>query len=171
MPTCSARPGAGDPETTIAKAAVCRVVPMPRDPKSPLLQRRRILWALLQGLIALAISPAYSSARHEWAWQRPTSALSFTSLVLINMGLILVNRSFESSLARALLRPNRALSMLLGGFRVAWHRRLLAARAVAISFWETALERSGGLPGVGAVSLASLEFLKLRLFKPHSPIA
>ena len=121
----------------------------PRDPKSPLLLRRRILWALLQGLIALAIlAGVLISASRMGMAEADLRALVFTSLVLINMGLILVNRSFESSLARALLQPNRALWMLLGGVSVvARHRRLLAARAVAVSFWETALERSGSLPG------------------------
>jgi Ca2+-transporting ATPase len=41
-------------------------------------------------------------------------ALAFTSLVLTNMGLILVNRSFSTSLASALRRPNRALWVVLG---------------------------------------------------------
>ncbi len=110
----------------------------PRDPKSPLLLRRRILWALLQGLIALAIlAGVLISASRMGMAETDLRALVFTSLVLINMGLILVNRSFESSLVRAFLQPNRALWILLGGVsRVAWHRRLLAACAVAVSFWE-----------------------------------
>ena len=41
-------------------------------------------------------------------------ALLFTSLVLINVGLILVNRSFSSSLIVALRRPNASLWLLLG---------------------------------------------------------
>jgi len=58
-------------------------------------------------------------------------ALVFTSLVLINMGLILVNRSFKSSLVRAFLRPNRSLWVLLGGVSA------LLATAV---FWRPAQE-------------------------------
>jgi len=58
-------------------------------------------------------------------------ALVFTSLVLINMGLILVNRSFKSSLVRAFLRPNRSLWVLLGGVSA------LLATAV---FWLPAQE-------------------------------
>ncbi|MHB8477027.1 MAG: cation-translocating P-type ATPase [Steroidobacteraceae bacterium] len=139
----------------------------PRDPKSPLLLRRRILWALLQGFIALAIlAGVLISASRMGKAEADLRALVFTSLVLINMGLILVNRSFESSLARALLRPNRALWMLLGGVSV------LLGIAV---FWPPAqsLFHFGKLHWndlavclvVGAVSLLGLEVLKSRLFR------
>src|SRR5450631_1738833 len=88
----------------------------PRDPKSPLLMRRRILWALLQGLIALAIlSGVLVTASRMGMLEPDLRALVFTALVLINMGLILVNRSFDSSLVHALRRPNRSLWILLGG--------------------------------------------------------
>ena len=138
----------------------------PRDPKSPLLLRRRILWALLQGFIALAIlAGVLISASRMGMAEADLRALVFTSLVLINMGLILVNRSFESSLVRALLRPNRALWMLLGGVSV-----LLG---IAVS-WQPAqsLFHFGKLhwndlavcATVGAVCLVGLEFLKSRLF-------
>jgi len=139
----------------------------PRDPKSPLLLRRRILWALLQGLIALAIvaSVLISASRMGMA-EADLRALVFTSLVLINMGLILVNRSFESSLGRALLGPNRVLWTLLGGVSV------LLGIAV---FWRPAqsLFHFGELHwndlavclAVGAASLVGLEFLKSRFFK------
>jgi P-type Ca2+ transporter type 2C len=139
----------------------------PRDPKSPLLLRRRILWALLQGLIALAIlAGVLISASQMGMAEADLRALVFTSLVLINMGLILVNRSFESSLARALLQPNRALWILLGG--------VLSLLGVAV-YWQPAqlLFHFGNLQwndlavcmAVGAVSLVGLEALKSRLFR------
>jgi Ca2+-transporting ATPase len=139
----------------------------PRDPKSPLLLRRRIFWALLQGLIALAIlAGVLISASRMGMVEADLRALVFTSLVLINMGLILVNRSFESSLARALLQPNRALWILLGG--------VLSLLGVAV-YWQPAqsLFHFGRLHwndlavclAVGAVSLVGLEALKSRLFK------
>jgi P-type Ca2+ transporter type 2C len=139
----------------------------PRDPKSPLLLRRRMLWALLQGLIALAIlAGVLISASRMGMAEADLRALVFTSLVLINMGLILVNRSFESSLARALLQPNRALWILLGG--------VLSLLAVAV-YWQPAqsLFHFGKLHwddlavcmAVGAVSLVGLEALKSRLFR------
>jgi Ca2+-transporting ATPase len=139
----------------------------PRDPKSPLLLRQRILWALLQGLIALAIlAGTLIGASRMGMVESDLRALVFTSLVLINMGLILVNRSFESSLVRALLRPNRLLWLLLGGVS------LLLGIAV---FWRPAqsLFHFGKLHwndlavclGVGVVSLVGLEAIKSRFFK------
>jgi Ca2+-transporting ATPase len=139
----------------------------PRDPKSPLLLPRRIAWALLQGLIALTIlAGVLLSAAYLGMVESDMRALVFTSLVLINMGLILVNRSFDSSLARAILRPNRALWMLLGG--------VSALLCIAV-FWQPAqsLFHFGNLHwndlavcmAIGAVSLVGLEALKSRLFK------
>jgi Ca2+-transporting ATPase len=87
----------------------------PRNPESPLLLPRRILWAALQGLIALAILAGVLINAARMGMPEPDlRALVFTSLVLINMGLILINRSFKSSLIRAFLRPNRSLWILLG---------------------------------------------------------
>jgi Ca2+-transporting ATPase len=139
----------------------------PRDPKSPLLLPRRILWALLQGLIALAILAGVLVGASRMGMPEPDlRALVFTSLVLINMGLILVNRSFESSLVRAIVQPNRALWILLGGVTL-----LLG---VAVS-WQPArsLFHFGKLHWndlaicmlVGAISLVGLEALKSKLFK------
>lgn len=139
----------------------------PRDPKSPLLVPRRIAWALLQGLIALAILAAvFVSAARMGMPEPDLRALVFTSLVLVNMGLILINRSFESSLVRAILQPNRALWMLLGG--------VSALLSVAV-FWPPAqsLFHFGQLhwddlaacAAVGAVSLVLLEALKSKWFR------
>jgi P-type Ca2+ transporter type 2C len=87
----------------------------PRDPASPLLMPKRILWAVLQGLIVLAIlSGVLISAVHFGMPESDLRALVFTSLVLMNMGLILVNRSFKASLVRAIFRPNRSLWVLFG---------------------------------------------------------
>lgn len=139
----------------------------PRDPRSPLLLRRRILWALIQGFVALVIlAGTLIIASRMGMAEADLRALVFSSLVLINMGLILVNRSFESSVARALLRPNRALWILLGGG--------LSLLTVAV-YWPPAqsLFHFGKMHwndlavclAVGAVSVAGLEVLKSRLFK------
>ncbi len=87
----------------------------PRDPASPLLLPKRIIWAVLQGLIVLAIlAGVLISAAHLGMPEADFRALIFTSLVLMNMGLILVNRSFNASLIRAFLSPNRSLWILFG---------------------------------------------------------
>ena len=94
-------------------------------------------------------------------------ALVFTCLVLINMSLILVNRSFSASLVRAFLRPNKALWILLGS--------VLAVLAISL-FWPPAstLFRFGTLHwddlavsvAVGFFSLLVLEAVKSRWFRP-----
>ena len=85
----------------------------PRSPGSPLLLPRRIGWAVLQGAIAFAILAGVLIGASRAGMREPDlRALVFTSLVLINMGLILVNRSFTASLVRAFLRPNRSLWIL-----------------------------------------------------------
>ncbi len=139
----------------------------PRDPNSPLLLRRRMLWALLQGLIALAIlAGLLISASRMGMAETDLRALVFTSLVLINMGLILVNRSFESSLVRALLRPNRALWILLGGVAmllgvaVFWHPAQLLFHFGTLHWNDLAVCLL-----VGAASLVGLEALKSRFFE------
>ncbi len=88
----------------------------PRDPGSPLLQPKRIVWAALQGFIVLVLLAGVLIIAARLGMPEPDlRALVFTSLVFMNMGMILVNRSFKASLFSALLRPNRSLWILLGG--------------------------------------------------------
>ena len=86
----------------------------PRAADSRLLSRSMMVFSLLQGALALAALAVVLvvGIRRDM----PTDelrALMFTSLVLINVGLIVVNRSFSSSLAVALRRPNVFLWFLL----------------------------------------------------------
>ena len=86
----------------------------PRAADSRLLSSPMMVFSLLQGslaLVALAVVLLVGIGR-----DMPTDelrALMFTSLVLINVGLIVVNRSFSSSLTVALRRPNLFLWFLL----------------------------------------------------------
>ena len=86
----------------------------PRAADSRLLSPSMMTFSLLQGglaLVALAGVLVVGIGR-----DMPTDelrALMFTSLVLINVGLIVVNRSFSSSLSVALRRPNFFLWFLL----------------------------------------------------------
>jgi Ca2+-transporting ATPase len=86
----------------------------PRAADSRLLSPSMMAFSLLQGglaLVALAVVLVVGIGR-----DMPTDelrALMFTSLVLTNVGLIVVNRSFSSSLSVALRRPNFFLWFLL----------------------------------------------------------
>ncbi len=143
----------------------------PRDPTRPLLLPRRILWAVSQGLIVLAVlAGIFVTAAHRGMPTGGLRAMVFISLVLTNMGLILVNRSFKSSLAHALLHPNRSLWVLIGGVSI-----LLAV----VAFWHPAIalfqfdRLSGTSLGVCAVagfcSFVALEALKWTWFRVAQP--
>ena len=93
-------------------------------------------------------------------------ALVFTSLVVANIGLILVNRSYSSSLASALLRPNRALWMLLTGVAATMALALFWAPARTLfHFGELGLAELALCIAAGASSMLLLEAIKWLWFR------
>ena len=96
----------------------------------------------------------------------------FTCLVLVNMGMILVNRSFSASLVRAFRRPNRSLWILLGGVSAVLAAALFWLPAQALFHfgqlhWD---DLSVGL-GAGFLSLLVLEAIKSRWFRGDTGLA
>ncbi len=86
----------------------------PRDPKAPLFSSALVAWSLVQGLAALLVVAAiFFLAEARGMPEDEIRALAFVSLVIANIGLILVNRSYRSSLATALTRPNPALWLVV----------------------------------------------------------
>jgi Ca2+-transporting ATPase len=87
----------------------------PRHPDTPVLPRASVAWAALQGFVALAIVSAvlFFGSRFGKA-EGELRALVFTVLVLANIGLILVNRSFRASFKEVVMRPNATLWALSG---------------------------------------------------------
>jgi len=103
----------------------------PRSAKSRLLSPALGLWALLQGGLALAALVAVLLAGVARGMpDDELRALMFTSLVLINVGLILVNRSFSASPWQAIARPNPFLWGLLS---------LVAMVLAGALFWPPAM--------------------------------
>jgi Ca2+-transporting ATPase len=139
----------------------------PRDPKIPLLIPKRIAWALVQGLIALAIvAGVLIGAARMGMQESELRALVFTSLVLVNIGLILVNRSFESSVFRAIRQPNRALWILMGAVFVLLATTLFWQPARTLfHFGQLHLNDLAVCGAVGMTSLVLLEALKSRWFR------
>jgi Ca2+-transporting ATPase len=139
----------------------------PRDPKSPLLLPHRIWWAVLQGVMALSILTGLLITAARLGMSEPDlRALVFTTLVLINMGLILVNRSFDSSLLQAILKPNRALWMLLGSVSCMLAIAVFWPPAEALfHFGHLHWDDLGICAAVGAASLVGLEELKSKWFR------
>jgi Ca2+-transporting ATPase len=82
----------------------------------PVLPRASVAWAAVQGFAALAIAAlALILGSRIGIVESELRALVFTVLVLMNFGLILVNRSFRTSFKETVLRPNAMLWALAGG--------------------------------------------------------
>ncbi len=86
----------------------------PRPPGEPLLPLRLIGWGALQGALSLTMAGAMFvlTLRNQMP-EDDARALAFVALILAIVSLILVNRSFSSSLKLALLRPNLTLLSIL----------------------------------------------------------
>ncbi|HZR37419.1 MAG TPA: cation-translocating P-type ATPase [Nevskia sp.] len=141
----------------------------PRAPNEPLFSRRLILWSLLQGVLVLILIIGFHAAlRATGMPQADARAMTFISLVLANVALIFVNRSFSSSLAEAVRRPNAALWRGLAGLTallsavlyVPYLRHLFG---FGMLHWDDLLLSMG----VCAALLCGLEAAKRRL----SPLA
>ena len=139
----------------------------PRDSASPLLVPGRIWWAVVQGVVVLAMLAAVLIVAARTAMPEPNlRALVFSSLVLVNMCLILVNRSFNASLVGAFLRPNRSLWILLGGVTVvlattlAWPPAQSLFRFGQLGWTDIAVSAVAGF-----LSLLILEAIKSRWFR------
>ena len=88
----------------------------PRDPKLPMFGSRLIGLGVMQGASSLLVVLAiYLSAIWGWLNSDDAIALSFTTLVVSNVSLILVNRSWTKSIVATLRVPNAALWWVVGG--------------------------------------------------------
>jgi Ca2+-transporting ATPase len=88
----------------------------PRNPKEPLFGRKTIRLALLQGLGSLAIVMViFVIAIYRGQGELDARALTFTTLILANLGLILSERSSSRLSLKVLKSPNAALWWVIGG--------------------------------------------------------
>jgi Ca2+-transporting ATPase len=88
----------------------------PRNSKKSLFGRRLLGLGLLQGAsVLLIVMAVYLSALFGWRDALDATALSFTTLVVANLGLIFANRSWSRTIWSTLRTPNPALWFVLGG--------------------------------------------------------
>jgi Ca2+-transporting ATPase len=135
----------------------------PRRADSALLTWPLALWSIVQGSAALAVVAAVLAvsvlAGMPETWVR---SMVFVMLVLANIALIFVNRTFSSSLREVLGRPNAVLWWGLG----------IAAGVIATIFLLPALRQFFGLTALGVAQwlyaiclalalMAALEIAKL----------
>ncbi len=104
----------------------------PRNPDEPLFSWPLIAWSLLQGALVFGlVSLIFMTASLRGMPENEVRALTFFSLTLSIISLILVNRSFSASIITALRRPNPALGYVLA---------IVAAILGSTLFWPFASE-------------------------------
>jgi len=129
----------------------------PRDVQAPLLDRRALGMALLQGAGALAVVMAAQGwAMGQWG-EDGGRALAFVTLVLGNLGLIFCNRS-HLPLWRSVGTPNRTLWVVCG------LALLLTLTAVYLP-WLQRLFAFAPLPGAGLALAGGLGLLCVLWFE------
>ena len=145
----------------------------PRSPAEPLFSRALIGWSVTQGAVALlVVALVFVGALELGMAAERARALTFVCLVLSFVSLVLVNRSFSTSLWAAVRRPNPALAWVL----------LVIATLLAVALvspWARALFRFGPLHAgelavalaVGVVVLVVLEAMKPRWSLARKAIA
>ena len=88
----------------------------PRSPKEPLFDRRTVGLSLMQGLGVLFIASfVFVVALYRGQGELDARALTFGTLIIANLGLILTNRSWSRTIVATLDSPNRALWWVVGG--------------------------------------------------------
>lgn len=88
----------------------------PRDVKDPLFNRQTVIFSLLQGIIVLfMVAAVFITALLRGFGEADARAITFTTLIVANLGLILTNRSWSHTIAGTLGQPNTALWLVLGG--------------------------------------------------------
>jgi Ca2+-transporting ATPase len=88
----------------------------PRRPDEPLFGRRTLILSVLQGLSVMLITLiVFVIARELGQSTRAARALTFTTLIIANLGLILANRSWSRTILATLRAPNAALWWVVGG--------------------------------------------------------
>ncbi len=88
----------------------------PRNSKEPLFNKRMLVMSILQGVSVLLILLAvFAIALYRGHDEMEARALTFTTLIAANLGLILANRSWSKTILATLRIPNAAVWWVLGG--------------------------------------------------------
>jgi Ca2+-transporting ATPase len=88
----------------------------PRDPREPLLSRRHLVLSSLQGAsVLLVVIGLLATAHCLGETAENTRTVTFATLVIANLMLILANRSWTRVIVATLRAPNAALWWVIGG--------------------------------------------------------
>ena len=134
----------------------------PRAADTPLFSGALIAWSLLQGALAFAlVAVIFVLALRSGMPEQEVRALTFFSLVVTIVSLILVNRSFSASVVTALRRPNLTLAVVLAAVTTILALTLLWPSASQLfAFGPLHADDLALTLGAGIVVLLSLEILK-----------
>jgi len=88
----------------------------PRDPNKPLFGQRTLGLSLLQGISVLIIVLAvFAVSLYRGQGESEARAMTYTTLVIANLSLILANRSWSRTILETMSTPNPALWWVVGG--------------------------------------------------------
>ena len=88
----------------------------PRNPNAPLFGMGQIAFSLFEGFVGLlAVLSVFAFSLHHGYGEAEVRTLTFTTLVIAMLGLILVNRSQSQNFWRTLRLPNHAVWWVIGG--------------------------------------------------------
>jgi P-type Ca2+ transporter type 2C len=91
----------------------------PRNPKEGLFTSRAVILSLIQGFSVLAIVlTVFIVSRRMGQTEENSRALTFVTLVVSNICLILTNRSWSRTILSMFKEPNKALWWVIGGATV-----------------------------------------------------
>ena len=134
----------------------------PRPPTEPLFSGPTILWSLVQGALVLTVTGTIFMLAPDYGLSTDqVRAMTFATLIFGIVALILVDRSRSASIIAAILRPNRALAIVLPVVGVVLAVTLLWQPARSIfGFGQLDLVQLAVAPLAGLVILLTSETLK-----------
>ncbi len=128
----------------------------PRKLNEPLFGRSMILTGLIQGLGVLAVVFAvYAFCLTQGLGEAEARMISFTCMVIANLGLIFTNRSWTHSILATLRIPNKAL-WWISGFAVVFLALVLAVPFLRDLFSFAPLHRWEAVLIIAAVTISIL---------------
>ncbi len=88
----------------------------PRNPKEPLFSKHTLWLSVLQGIgVLIVLLIIFGVALYRGQGELDARALAFTTLIIANLSLIFVNRSWKDTALATLRLPNTALWWVTGG--------------------------------------------------------
>lgn len=135
----------------------------PRDPKEAIITKSIVKTSLIQGIVVLLLTLAvFGFGSFEGYDAAGLRTLTFATLVLLNLSLILTNRSTQKPLFKVLETPNKALWWVVGG-AVVFLGLVIYVPLLAQIFHFSRLHISGIVTCVAAM-IASTVIFELRKF-------